>query len=149
MYWASSDAQMEELTIPYLGPERAHLQYPFASLARAGARLAMGSDWSVSTAHPLTQIEVGATRVDPATPEQPAFLPEERITVASGMEAFTLGSAYVNHDERGGRLEIGRRADLALLGADITQGRLAAGHGLSQVPVVLTIAGGTIVLADL
>jgi predicted amidohydrolase YtcJ len=109
----------------------------------------MGSDWSVSTANPLTQIEVGATRIDPATPEQPAFLPDECITVASGVDAFTSGSAYVNHDERGGRLEIGRRADLALLGADITQGRLAAGHGLSQVPVVLTIAGGTIVHADL
>ena len=50
MYWASSDAQMEELTIPFLGADRARLQYPFGSLARSGARLAMGSDWSVSTA---------------------------------------------------------------------------------------------------
>ncbi len=149
MYWASSDSQMEELTIPYLGPERARRQYPFASLARSGARLAMGSDWSVSTANPLTQIEVGATRIDPDTPQVPAFLPDERITAAAGIEAFTTGSAYVNHDADGGRLEVGRRADLALLAADITQGRLASGQGLSHVPVLLTIARGTIVHADL
>ena len=149
MYWASSDAQMEELTIPFLGADRARLQYPFGSLARSGARLAMGSDWSVSTANPLTQIEVGATRIDPSTPEEPAFLPEERISVADGIDAFTAGSAYIYHDQDGGRLEIGARADLALLAADITQGRLASGHGLSQVPIVLTIAGGAIVHSDL
>lgn len=149
MYWASSDAQMAELTIPYLGPERARLQYPFASLARAGARLAMGSDWSVSTADPLTQIEVGATRIDPATPDEPAFLPEERITVALGIDAFTAGSAYLNHNENAARLGLGCRADLALLGADITKGRIATGHGLSQVPLRLTVAGGTIVHWDL
>ena len=149
MYWASNDAQMEELTIPYLGPERAHLQYPFGSLARAGARLAMGSDWSVSTANPLTQIEVGATRIDPSTPDEPAFLPDERITVPAGIEAFTSGSAYVNHDQDAGALEIGRRADLTLLGADLTKGVIASGHGLSQVPILLTIAGGMIVHSEL
>ena len=140
---------MEELTIPFLGEDRARLQYPFGSLARSGARMAMGSDWSVSTANPLTQIEVGATRIDPSTPEEPAFLPDERISVVDGIDAFTAGSAYVNHDHDGGRVEIGARADLALLAADITQGRITSGHGLSQVPIALTIAGGTIVHSDL
>lgn len=149
MYWASSDDQMRELTIPYLGGERADRQYPFASLSGAGARLAMGSDWSVSTANPLTQIEVGATRVDPGTPDEPAFLPDERITVAAGIDAFTAGSAYVNHDDNGADLTVGRRADLVLLGADITRGSLAAGRGLSQVPVLMTIAGGAIVHSEL
>jgi predicted amidohydrolase YtcJ len=109
----------------------------------------MGSDWSVSTANPLTQIEVGARRIDPDTPDVPVFLPDQRIPAAAGIDAFTAGSAYVNHDPSGGRLEIGCRADLALLGADITQGDLASGRGLSQVPVALTVANGTIVHADL
>ena len=51
--WACHDPQMDVLTIPFLGPERATWQYPFASLLRSGARLAMGSDWSVSTPDPL------------------------------------------------------------------------------------------------
>ena len=60
MYWASSDDQMRELTIPYLGGERADSVSVRLTVPRPG-RLAMGSDWSVSTANPLTQIEVGAT----------------------------------------------------------------------------------------
>lgn len=145
MYWASSDDQMTDLTIPNLGPDRADLQYPFASLARSGARLAMGSDWSVSTANPLAQIEVGATRIDPSDRDAAPFLPGERIAVATGIEAFTAGSAYVNHDADGGRLDVGARADLVLLGADLTRGELAAGPGLADVPIELTVAAGRIV----
>ncbi len=44
-YWAQSEPQMDELTIPILGRDRADLQYPFGDLLRSGARLAMGSDW--------------------------------------------------------------------------------------------------------
>ncbi len=34
-YWACHEAQMDELTIPFLGPERATWQYPFRSLLRS------------------------------------------------------------------------------------------------------------------
>ena len=64
-YWAQHDPQMDELTVPFLGPERAPLQYPFASLHAAGATLAFGSDWSVSTADPLEEMEVAIRRADP------------------------------------------------------------------------------------
>ena len=59
------------------GRERADLQYPFGDLLRAGARLAMGSDWSVTTANPLEQIEVAVTRVDPEHRDNAPFLPEQ------------------------------------------------------------------------
>ena len=61
-YWAQHDPQMDELTIPFLGPDRAPLQYPFGSLHAAGAMLAFGSDWSVSTADPLEEMEVAIRR---------------------------------------------------------------------------------------
>ena len=51
--WAAHEPQMDDLTIPFLGPERAARQYPFGALLRAGARLAAGSDWAVSSANPL------------------------------------------------------------------------------------------------
>ena len=146
MYWASSDPQMQELTIPFLGAERSEQQYPFASLQRSGARLAAGSDWSVSTANPLAQIEVGATRIDPADRDDASpFLPTEAIDVHAGIEAFTSGSAYVNHDADGGSLALGKRADLVLLGADITAGALMSGRGLADVPIDMTIASGRVV----
>ena len=74
-YWAAHEPQMDELTIPFLGPERATWQYPFRSLLAAGARLAMGSDWSVSTADPLRQMEVAVTRVERRAPRRATAVP--------------------------------------------------------------------------
>ena len=77
--WAQSDAQMEELTVPFLGRERVGMQYPFGAMLRSGARLAGGSDWSVTSANPLEEIDVMVNRRSPRHPDAPAFLPEERV----------------------------------------------------------------------
>jgi predicted amidohydrolase YtcJ len=146
-YWAQSEPQMEELTIPFLGPERAALQYPFEALRRSGARLAMGSDWSVTTADPLEQLEVAITRIDPEHRDNPPFLPAERLSPADAFAAFTQGSAYVNHDDDGGALEVGRRADLALLDTDVFAPGFATLQRapLADVRVRLTVTGGQVV----
>src|SRR6188472_713054 len=60
--WACEDEQMTQLTLPFLGPQRAAWQYPFGDLHRAGARLVMGSDWPVSTPDPLQAMHVAVTR---------------------------------------------------------------------------------------
>ena len=118
--WACHEGQMDNLTIPFLGPERTTWQYPFASLLRGGARLAMGSDWSVSTPNPLLEIEVAVNRVAATTRDAPPFLPTERLDLASAIEAFTLGSAFVNHlDAETGSIEVGKAADLAVLDRDL------------------------------
>lgn len=141
-YWAKSEPQMDELTIPFLGEERARLQYPFADIARAGGRLAMGSDWSVSTADPLQQIEVAVTRADPDSRGRAPFLPAQALSLEQALAAFTAGSAYVNHDADGGVLAVGRRADLAVLDRPIT-GPGAAPVG--DATVRLTVAAGAVV----
>jgi predicted amidohydrolase YtcJ len=38
--WAAHEPQLDELTIPFLGPERSARQYVFGDLLRSGARLA-------------------------------------------------------------------------------------------------------------
>ena len=114
-YWAQHDPQMDELTIPFLGPERAPLQYPFASLHAAGATLAFGSDWSVSTANPLEEMEVAIRRADPSTREIRPFLPDQRLPLPLALAAFTKGSSYVNRDDDAGSIEVGNRADLVVL----------------------------------
>ncbi|HEX5936486.1 MAG TPA: amidohydrolase [Actinomycetota bacterium] len=118
-YWAQHDPQMDELTIPYLGPDRARLQYPFGSLHSAGATLAFGSDWSVSTANPLEEIEVATRRADPSARDADAFLPEQRLPLHVALAAFTSGSCYVNHDDDAGRIEQGARADLVVLDRNV------------------------------
>jgi predicted amidohydrolase YtcJ len=124
--WACLEPQMAELTIPFLGEERSSWQYPFGSMDRLGIRLAFGSDWPVSSADPLAGIHVAVNRVMPEamsgarTAGREAFLPEERLSLASALRAFTRGSAYVNHLERDtGSLEVGRYADLVVLDRDL------------------------------
>jgi predicted amidohydrolase YtcJ len=146
-YWAQHEPQMDELTIPFLGPERAAQQYPFASLLRSGARLAMGSDWAVTTADPLEQLEVAVTRVDPENRGNRPFLPGQRLTLDEAFDAFTAGSAFVDHDEQGGVIAVGRRADLAVLDVDVFAPGFADGD---RVPVAdarvrLTVAAGAVV----
>jgi predicted amidohydrolase YtcJ len=120
-YWACHEAQMDRLTVPFLGPERTTWQYPFKSLLASGARLAMGSDWNVSTANPLLELEVALTRVSDGHRDREPFLPDERLELAEALAAFTLGSAYVNHLETTtGSLEAGKLADFAILDRDIT-----------------------------
>ncbi|HVQ19199.1 MAG TPA: amidohydrolase [Actinomycetes bacterium] len=117
--WACHEPQMDELTIPFLGEPRWRTQYPFGSLARSGAHLSGGSDWSVSTPDVLFGSHVAVNRVAPPEEGDAAtdpFLPDERIDLATALTAYTHGSAYVNHlDDVSGSIESGKFADLALL----------------------------------
>jgi predicted amidohydrolase YtcJ len=119
-YWAVHEDQMDELTVPFLGPEAAARQYPWRSLRRHGATLAMGSDWNVSTPDPLREIEVAVTRVsDESRGLRPPFLPEERLELVDALAAFTAGSAYANHLDATGTLAVGMLADLVILDRDL------------------------------
>lgn len=141
-YWAQMEPQMEELTLPFLGRDRARMQYPFGDLLRSGATLAMGSDWSVTTANPLEEIEVAVTRVDPKHRANAPFLPEQALSLQAALTAFTTGSAYVNHDEDGGSLRVGHRADLAVLDRNL----FTPGAGpASDAHVDLTVASGHVI----
>jgi predicted amidohydrolase YtcJ len=141
--WAQSDPQMEELTVPFLGAERVGMQYPFGSMLRTGARLAGGSDWSVTTANAVEEIDVMVNRHNPGVPDAPAFLPEERVSLDVAVAAFTSGTAYVNHDEHdSGRLAAGMRADIAVLDRNIFS---PDGGTVADAAVDLTLAAGVVV----
>ncbi|MCX5322446.1 amidohydrolase [Streptomyces sp. NBC_00120] len=118
--WAAHEPQMDDLTIPFLGPERSAWQYPFGDLQRSGATLAAGSDWPVSSPDPIEAIHVAVNRVLPdAAPGTPVFLPQQRIGLDAALTAYTAGSAYVNHlDDVTGSITAGRLADLVVLDRD-------------------------------
>ena len=119
--WAVREGQMENLTIPFLGPERSTWQYPFQSLLAAGATLAMGSDWSVSSADPLLEMEVAVQRTsDLYADDWPVFLPEQRIDLMDALAGFTAGTAWVNHLEHElGSIEVGKTGDFVVLDRDL------------------------------
>jgi predicted amidohydrolase YtcJ len=139
--WACHEPQMDELTIPFLGAERAARQYPFRSLVDAGAPLACGSDWSVSSPNPFLQMETAVTRVGPEAPNAEPFLPDERLDLDTVLRGFTLGSAYVNRlDADTGRLAPGMMADLVVLDRDPL-----ADRALGETKVLMTMVGGGVV----
>jgi predicted amidohydrolase YtcJ len=149
--WASNEPQMTELTLPFLGPERSAWQYPFGSLAASGAQLCFGSDWPVSSPNPMWQMHTAVNRT--TSPEYPfrgpqtdePFVPGERIGLAAAIAAFTMGSAYVNHDERdAGSVEPGKRADLVVLDRNLFT-QPATEIALAEVD--LTLVDGAVVYA--
>ncbi|HSE81239.1 MAG TPA: amidohydrolase [Gaiellaceae bacterium] len=144
--WACSSGYVDELTVPFIGPERSARMYPFGSLLRAGARLAFGSDWSVSTPDPLPQLEVAVTRISPETRDREPLVAQEAIDLPTALRTFTAGSAYVNFlDGETGTLEPGKLADLVVLDRDI----LDSGAGpIGDARVLLTLSEGEAVHAD-
>ena len=118
--WFYREASFAGTTLAGLGARRAHSLYRMKSLLAAGARVACGSDWPFSgelnTFNPLEAIQVGATRVgldaDPAEP----YLAEERVDLATLIDAFTIHGAWADFAEQTtGSLTPGKSADLAVL----------------------------------
>jgi predicted amidohydrolase YtcJ len=124
--WATHEPQMDVLTIPFLGERRAGWQYPFRSLQAAGAELAAGSDWSVSSPNPLWAAHVAVNRAAPpgaapaGTTSDP-FLPEQALDLPSFLAAYTAGSARVNGlADVTGSVRAGLDADFAVVDADLS-----------------------------
>lgn len=144
--WAYNDSYVTDLTVPFIGDERASWMYPIAAVAEAGGRLAFGSDWSVSTANPMPQIETAVTRVDTATHDTKPLNPDQAVTVEQAIAAFTIGSAWVNgQDDTTGSIEVGKLADLIVLDRDLLE---INPQDISDARVLLTLFGGRVVFGD-
>jgi len=112
MYWADER----------LGPERLAGAYAWQSLLDSGARLAFGSDFPVEQVNPMLGIHAAVTRQDLEGWPEGGWLPEERVSRADAIRAFTLDAAYAGFMEQlTGSLEIGKRADFIVLDQDIMQ----------------------------
>jgi predicted amidohydrolase YtcJ len=139
-YWACREGYVTELTEPFVGLERSGWMYPFGSLHRAGAQLALGSDWTVSTPNPLLILEVAVNRVAPHDREADPLLPHEALELETAIAAYTRGSAYVNFLEgETGTIEPGKLADLVVLDRDLFD----RGAGpIGDARVLLTLVQG-------
>jgi len=139
-YHAIDDGRWAEGRI---GLERSRTTYAFRSLADAGAVLAFGSDWPVAPMEPIQGIYGAATRRTLDGRHPGGWIPEQKITVAEALRAYTWGSAYASFEEEiKGTLEPGKLADLVALSADILTIDPAAING---VKVAMTVFDGKIV----
>ena len=104
-----------------LGPERVELMWPFRALADAGATLAFGTDSPVVDVDPMGVLYAAVARRDPATrlPEG-GWLPEQRLSQAEALCAYTAGSAAAaGRAHELGVLAPGMLADFAVFDRDL------------------------------
>lgn len=139
-YHAIDDGRWAENRI---GPERARGTYAFRSLLDGGATLAFGSDWFVAPMEPLMGIYAAVTRRTLDEKRPGGWVPEEKISVAEAVRAFTYGSAYAAFEEKiKGAIEPGKLADMAVLSENIFA---IDPVQIRQVKVVMTIFDGRVV----
>jgi predicted amidohydrolase YtcJ len=141
--WATHEPQMDELTIPFLGERRSGWQYPFRSLQASGAPMCGGSDWPVSSPNPLWAAHVAVNRSLPSAAGGSAadpFLPQQRLSLASFLAAYTSGSATTNGVEAmAGSVREGMDADFAIVNADLSH---IGDHEISGAAVTATWVRG-------
>jgi predicted amidohydrolase YtcJ len=143
-YHAIDDGRWAEKRI---GPDRIKRTYAFRTFLDHGVRLAFGTDWSVAPLSPMWTIYAAVTRatLDGKNPE--GWVPEQKLTVAEAVEAYTMGSAYAEFQDRDkGSISAGKLADFVVLSDDIFRIRPAE---IKNVKVEATYLGGKLVYGGL
>ena len=119
--WGRGDDWETVFAARVLGPERAKRLLLHNSILRAGARLAWGTDWPVTTISPMEGIETSVTRrylggLDPYGQPDTSWLPDERISLERSIAGYTMAGAYLAFAEKDrGSIEVGKLADLVVL----------------------------------
>jgi predicted amidohydrolase YtcJ len=139
-YHAIDDGKWAEKRI---GSERAKSTYAFRSFLDHKVRLAFGSDWPVAPLDPVQGIYAAVTRATLDGKRPGGWVPEQKVSVAQAIEAFTTGASYAEFAEDSkGSIAAGKFADLALLSADPFK---VAAEALRDIRVDLTVVGGRVV----
>lgn len=126
-----------------IGEQRAARGWMWASIAKAGGRLAFGSDWPVMTLDPLQGLHVAVTRTTPEGLPEGGWIPSERLALQKAIDAYTRGGAWASFDEqRKGMLTRDMLADIVVLTDDIFSGPASR---LTTTEVAVTIADGKVV----
>jgi predicted amidohydrolase YtcJ len=125
------------------GPDRASRAWPWQSIEKGGGVLAFGSDWPVVTLNPWPGVQTAVTRQTAEGNPPGGWIPEQRISLADTIKAYTLNAAFAGHREKSeGSLEPGKLADLVVLQDDLFK---IPQSELSKTEVLLTMVGGEIV----
>jgi ABC-type glutathione transport system ATPase component/predicted amidohydrolase YtcJ len=147
----------ENIDLIALGKERAEAAYPVGTCARKGVPITFSGDYPVSSENdPFNAIQIAVTRnlgnpgaygVSPIeSKDDPQWLrnPNERVSLAEAIEAYTINGAYqLLREDEVGTLEVGKQADFIVLSADPFEVSEVKLYELS--PVGVYIAGREVV----
>lgn len=118
---------------------------PYGDIMRTGAIVTFGADIGgvdIDEVPPLVQISAALTRKRPGHPDDRPMVARQRITLEEAIRAYTINGAYqARLEDRVGSIEVGKLADLVVLGADIFD---VTPEYLHEVPVLLTLMDGNV-----
>jgi predicted amidohydrolase YtcJ len=139
-YHAIDDGQWAERRI---GPIRAKTTYAFRTFLDDGVHLAFGTDWTVAPLNPMLGLYAAVTRATLDGKHPDGWIPEQKISIAEAIEAYTQGSAYAEFQERDkGSITPGKLADLVLISDNILT---IDPRAIRDAKVEMTMVGGKIV----
>jgi hypothetical protein len=139
-YHAIDDGRFAEGRI---GHDRASRTYAFRTFLNHGVRLAFGTDWEVAPLDPVLTIYAAVTRstLDGKNPN--GWFPEQKLSVAEAVEAYTMGSAYAEFQEKEkGSITPGKLADMVLLDKDVFT---IDAQQIRETHITKTFVGGKLV----
>jgi predicted amidohydrolase YtcJ len=121
-----------------LGPERSKYAYAWRSMLEHKILLAFGTDYPVEAISPFRGLYAAVSRRNEAGTM--TFQPEQRITIAQAIYAYTQGPAFAEFREtRKGRLEPGFLADFIVVDHDLMT---ASPEEILHAKVLNTFVGG-------
>ncbi|HZI62200.1 MAG TPA: amidohydrolase [Pyrinomonadaceae bacterium] len=131
-----------------IGRDRTKGAYAFKSIQSSGAVLSFGTDWPGTSAseypiNPMLGLYAAVTRQTVTGKPAEGWFPDERISIADAIKAYTYNTAYANFEETTkGSIEVGKLADLTVLSKNLLK---VAPKEYLTTDVVYTIVGGKIV----
>ena len=126
-----------------MGPERCLHSWPMRELLDSGAVLSLGSDFPIVGIEPLHEVYGAVTRQTFTGYPEGGWYPDQRITMAEALKAFTYGSAYAEgYEKEIGTLAPGKLADVIVLNRNLFAIDPAE---ILETEVTLTISDGQIV----
>lgn len=124
-----------------IGPARERGAYAWRSLLEAGSRIPGGSDFPVESIDPLLGIHAAVARATTSGEPAGGWHPEERLTMAEALRAFTVDAAWAARREAiAGSLSPGKLADFVVLSDDPFAVEAAA---VPRIRVLATVLGGS------
>ncbi|WP_436371522.1 amidohydrolase [Cytobacillus sp. BC1816] len=145
-FWFYKD-QYYDLEKAMIGEERALAMYPAREMWEAGVTIASSSDYPPTPDYrPLNAVETGVTRNSPYPEEQDSDLVrniDQALTLKEMIQSYTKNVAYQIYRENDlGSLKAGKKADMVVLGEDLTN---IEPKNISETSIVYTIVDGKIV----
>ncbi|MBL7872870.1 MAG: amidohydrolase [Cyclobacteriaceae bacterium] len=130
--------------ISAIGEERLSWSFAWNAMLKSGANLVYSSDWPACIdINPIRGLHVAVNRKNPNGFPEGGWIPEQKISIAQALNAYTSMGAYSSFEENlKGQIKEGQLADVIVFSQDLFTIDPMKTH---ETKVVLTVFDGKII----